>query len=197
MFNYQKHEIVSFIKGFVIGYFAIEIICWFFKALAGVRTEGEVTLVSNGKKLGSEYGELMFTAYGISGIPVMQVSRFAAKALDLGQEVEAVLDLFPELPQQALYEELYRRIETARVQKSKTYEQTLIGLLNHKLNYVMLKEIGIEPVQIPTGNIEKKVRQLAKKIKEFHIVIIDTNGFDNAQACAGGVATEELTENME
>lgn len=33
--DYQKHEIVSFIKGFAIGYFAIEIICWFFKALAG------------------------------------------------------------------------------------------------------------------------------------------------------------------
>ena len=33
--DYQKYEIVSFIKGFAIGYFVIEIICWFFKALAG------------------------------------------------------------------------------------------------------------------------------------------------------------------
>ena len=31
----RKHEFVSFIKGFAIGYFAIKIICWFFKALAG------------------------------------------------------------------------------------------------------------------------------------------------------------------
>ena len=31
--DYKKHEIVSFIKGFAIGYFAIEIICWFLKAL--------------------------------------------------------------------------------------------------------------------------------------------------------------------
>ena len=33
--DYQKREIVSFIKGFAIGYFLVEIICWFFKALAG------------------------------------------------------------------------------------------------------------------------------------------------------------------
>lgn len=33
--DYKKHEIVSFIKGFVIGYFIIELIDWFFKALAG------------------------------------------------------------------------------------------------------------------------------------------------------------------
>jgi hypothetical protein len=33
--DYKKHEIVNFIKGFAIGYFVIEIICWFFKALAG------------------------------------------------------------------------------------------------------------------------------------------------------------------
>ena len=33
--NDKKHEIISFIKGFAVGYFIVELICWFFKALAG------------------------------------------------------------------------------------------------------------------------------------------------------------------
>ena len=33
--NYKKHEIVSFVKGFAIGYFLVDKVCWFFKALAG------------------------------------------------------------------------------------------------------------------------------------------------------------------
>ena len=33
--DYKKHEIVSFIKGFAIGCFSVDIVCWFFKALAG------------------------------------------------------------------------------------------------------------------------------------------------------------------
>ena len=33
--NYKKHEIVSYVKGFAIGYFLVDIVCWFFKALAG------------------------------------------------------------------------------------------------------------------------------------------------------------------
>lgn len=33
--DYKKHEIVSFVKGFAIGYFLVDIACWFFKVLAG------------------------------------------------------------------------------------------------------------------------------------------------------------------
>ena len=40
--DYQQQDFVNFIKGFAIGYFAIEIICWFFKALAGKNKKGEI-----------------------------------------------------------------------------------------------------------------------------------------------------------
>lgn len=39
--DYKKHEIVNFIKGFAIGYFLVEIVCWFFKALAGKKIKNE------------------------------------------------------------------------------------------------------------------------------------------------------------
>lgn len=167
----------------------------FFKTLAGVRTEGHISLFVDEKKVTEEYGELMFTAYGLSGIPVMQVSRFAAEGLSKKKTVTAKLDLFPELPEDALYAEIVRRFKRAKGQHP--YEQALIGLLNHKLNYILLKEAGLEPTQTPNDNLEQAAERFIKQVKQFTVIISDTNGFDNAQACAGGVSTKELTVQME
>ena len=54
----------------------------FFKALSGVRAQGTVRLVIDGKEAAAEAGELQLTDYGISGIPVFQLSRLASRALD-------------------------------------------------------------------------------------------------------------------
>ena len=66
--------------------------------MQGIRTDGAVTLKVDGKEAARDAGEIQLTDYGISGIPVFQVSRFAAVALDQGRRVEAVLDLCPEWP---------------------------------------------------------------------------------------------------
>lgn len=71
----------------------------FFKQLAGVRADASVILYSDGRKLAEDKGEVQLTDYGISGIPVFQVSRFAARALDEGQDVRAVLNFYPECPE--------------------------------------------------------------------------------------------------
>lgn len=65
-------------------------------AAAGVRTEAAVTLYINGEKAAGESGELQITEQGISGIPVMQLSGKASRALAEGSSVQAVLDLMPE-----------------------------------------------------------------------------------------------------
>ncbi|MFR3283795.1 MAG: hypothetical protein ACLTR6_05120 [Clostridium fessum] len=64
------------------------------KQLAGVRADASVILYSDGRKLAEDKGEVQLTDYGISGIPVFQVSRFAARALDEGRDVRAVLNVF-------------------------------------------------------------------------------------------------------
>ena len=53
----------------------------FFAALAGVRIQGKVTLFVDGTKCAEDTGELQLTKYGISGIPVFQVSRYASEGL--------------------------------------------------------------------------------------------------------------------
>lgn len=165
----------------------------FFKTLAGVRTDGRVTL-HIGKETYSEEGELLFAAYGLSGIPVMQVSRYASVALAKKMPVTAELDLFPVLSKTELAEEISRRF---RKMKDNTAEEALAGLCNHKLNFVMLQLCGLEPTKKACSYGKKEAAALAEKIKRFTVKITDTNGFEQAQACTGGVPLTELTESME
>ena len=165
----------------------------FFKTLAGVRTDGRVIL-HIGKEAYSEEGELLFAAYGLSGIPVMQVSRYASVALAKKIPVTAELDLFPALSEDALADEITRRF---CVMKDNTAEEAMAGLCNHKLNYVMLQLCGLEPTKRAGSYGKKEAVALTEKIKHFTVKITDTNGFEQAQACAGGVPLAELTESME
>jgi len=65
-----------------------------FAGWAGVRTEGKVTLLAEGEKVTEETGELQLTDYGVSGIPVFQISRYAIRALKQGKKVKLYLKFF-------------------------------------------------------------------------------------------------------
>lgn len=64
----------------------------YFKQVAGVRTNAKVSVLVDGDCQAADTGELQLTNYGISGIPVFQISRFAAKALKEKKLVEAEID---------------------------------------------------------------------------------------------------------
>lgn len=161
-----------------------------FKTLSGVRLEGSIRLITKNQSF-TQAGELLFTAYGISGIPVMQVSRYATEALYQKETVTAELDLFPMLSYQELCEELSGRFQR---RKEDTAEEAMCGLCNHKLNYVILKECGIDPTKSCSTFSPKVAKTVASKLKKFSLRITDSNGFANAQACAGGILLTELTE---
>ena len=67
------------------------------KKLAGIRAEAEVKLFVENAQIASDFGEVQMTAEGISGIPVFQVSRFAAKLYLQRKKVRAEVDFFPRI----------------------------------------------------------------------------------------------------
>ena len=69
----------------------------FFKSIAGIRSDISVELYVNQKLIARDRGEVQLTEYGISGIPVFQISRFAARALAENKNTQAVLDFTPYL----------------------------------------------------------------------------------------------------
>lgn len=66
-----------------------------FRALAGIRTEASLELVVDGHSVDREVGELQLVDYGISGIPVFQLSRYAAYALQEGKKAAAYINFLP------------------------------------------------------------------------------------------------------
>ncbi len=159
------------------------------KTVSGVRTVAKVTAMADGKRLSEETGEIIFTDYGISGIPILQISRFIAKALSDGRKTMLKLDFLKDIPREALLLMLKKRISH---NPALTYEEMLIGLLNHKLNYILIKEAGSDPTMPVNRVTEKELEAILIQMKEFELPINATNSFDQAQVCAGGVSTQQI-----
>ncbi len=167
----------------------------FFKQLAGVRCEGKVALYSNGKKLAEDLGEIQLTDYGISGIPVFQVSRFASVALEKKKEVKAVLDFLPSMDREEARDFLLlRRKQFGHVK----WGDFLTGILPKKLASVVLKQTDADLEQMAAKQPVAFFEQLVKQIKAFEVKVTATNSYEQAQICCGGVDTRQIRpENLE
>lgn len=67
----------------------------FLKKVSGVRNQAEITLEIDGEPVKKETGELQWTDYGISGVAIFQLSRFAITALEEKKKVALYFDFMP------------------------------------------------------------------------------------------------------
>ena len=161
----------------------------FFKSIAGVRANGSVSIWSGDECIAKDTGEIQLTDYGISGIPVFQVSRYASKLLYEKKETDAVLDFMPDFTKTQTDAFLRAR---AKTRPDKSAEMFLIGLFHKKLCdlWIRLSEI---PRQRKAGELtEDEIARLTSLIKEFRVRVRETNPYDKAQVCCGGVDTREV-----
>lgn len=166
-----------------------------FKQAAGVRTDGSVALKINGKTMAADRGELQFTDYGISGIPVFQVSRFAARGLYEKMPVIAELDLFPGMDYASTECFLTNRIKTIGYRPA---DEFLNGILNYKLARILLDETKIPLAGLISDITPAQIKKITAAMKKLCVEIISVNSFDQAQVCSGGVDTRDVKpETME
>lgn len=163
-----------------------------YKQAAGVRTEASVTLKIDGKTAAEDRGELQFTDYGISGIPVFQVSRFAAGGIDTGRQVTAELDLLPSIDFNSTIQLLSERAKRFSYRPA---EEFLNGVLNHKLARILLKEAGIPEKGFVKDITTLQIKKLTSALKGLKTEILATNSFDQAQVCSGGIDTRDVDPN--
>lgn len=166
----------------------------FVKALAGVRAQAKVMLFADDEILSCETGEVQFTDYGVSGIPVFQISRLAAYACQKGQHVCIKLDFFPDLDNTAYNVMNKLRFET---QKDKTLENYMVGVLNKKINMVLIKEAGCKPSVTAKEAGYKKVSGIMELCRGLSLHITEPGQIENAQICAGGVDFAQINTEME
>ena len=159
------------------------------KTASGVRCGARVVAYDQEKQLAMEEGEILFTDYGISGIPILQLSRFLAKSLDKGKKCWLTLDFIKEKTEAELLTMLHKRFKQNR---QRTLEEMLVGLFNHKLNFILIKAADLDPNMPSVQLSDRDMKQLVQQMKGFQLQINGTNSFENAQVCAGGVNTKEI-----
>lgn len=166
----------------------------FYKRVAGVRCDAELTLYIDGQPIRSDRGELQWTDYGISGIPVFQLSRDAAYALQERKTVTIQIDLMPGSDSDG-YDEFWRERWTR--QGGQTMERFMTGLVNKKIGLLLLKLAGIKESEKAENVPQNRREKLEELCHSLFVTVRGTNSFEQAQVCAGGVDCHEVTDTLE
>lgn len=159
--------------------------------LSGVRADAAVTL-RIGEKEYTQEGEVQFAAYGLSGIPIFQLSRYVPKRVPDGERCVVCLDLWP-----SHTEELIVKILRAKQEHTgdRAGSDVLLGVFPEKLSQGLLARTGIPQGKKRRDWTDTDYGRLAKEIKCMSFRIRGCRGYEYAQACAGGVPLKELKGN--
>ena len=163
------------------------------KALSGVKFDGNAHIYVNDKLRRSEFGEVLFTDYGISGPPILQLSRIASYNLSKGKDISLKIDMMSNFSKDELKGFLENHFGTYSY---RSVHDALIGIINKKIIPIILKEANIDNIHKPCWSLEWEEKEmLLSLLKEWTFKVSGTNSFDNAQVTAGGVDTKEVDEN--
>jgi predicted Rossmann fold flavoprotein len=160
------------------------------KALSGVKFDGYAEIFVNNKAVQKEFGEILFTDYGISGPPILSLSRTASYGLSKNDRISLTIDMLPTISSEALPEFLENHWS---VFGSRGVHDSFIGIINKKIIPIILKEAKIEDINKPCCNLDWKERNaIYALLKQWKFEVSGTNSFTNAQVTAGGINTKEV-----
>lgn len=164
----------------------------FTKSLKGIRSICGVELIIDGKSEYKNFGEVQFTDYGLSGIPVMQLSRFVS--MSPSNDIQIHLDLAPDFSA----EELYSYLVSRREKDTGLCENMLSGIMNKQLCITIMKECSIAVNGRVNTLSDEKINVLCEILKCWKINVKNSRSFEFAQVTAGGVNCSEFSpETME
>lgn len=165
------------------------------KALSGVKINGHASLTLREDVLRKESGELLFTDYGISGPPVLQLSRFLHPHLAEGADLKLQIDFFPEKSHKEIKEMILNHVALFSYRSAM---DAFKSILPSKLIPVLLKDAGVERPSAMISEIDPvHFIRLALLLKEWSFEVTGTQGFNMAQGTYGGVDTKEVRSTLE
>ena len=151
------------------------------RSIKGVRANAKATVKDK-----SGLGEIQFTEYGLSGIPIFNLSRYAAE----GDTV--TLDLMPDYSEK----ELFSYLKTRKPQSLETY---LVGIVAKQLGQMLLKECNIGKLSRNSASLEDfEIEKIVEKLKNLQFTVKGKMPWENAQITKGGISLSEVsTKTME
>ena len=150
-----------------------------------------IIIEREGKKLYSDFGEMLFTHFGVSGPMILSASASIKPAYfkDFEHEMILKIDLKPALDREQLDKRILKDFEEA---KNKQYKNSIQKLLPSKMIPIIIKLSGIDPDK-QVNEITKEERlKLVDLLKGLPMTIIGLRGWNEAIITKGGVAVKQV-----
>ena len=149
-----------------------------------LRNVGVKLLSAKGKVLYRDFGELLFTHFGVSGPTVLSASCHLK-----GEGCRLVIDLKPALEENKLDDRIRRDLE---LYKNRTMENALIDLLPRSMIPVVLRRLQIDPAMQANALTREKRHALVGLLKAFEVEITGKRPVSEAIITSGGVKVSEI-----
>ena len=149
------------------------------KGLDGVRVKGEAALLRGPEIVAKQSGEIQFRSFGVSGIAIFDLSRFA----QVGDTIR--LDLLPGTSAPLVADNLIRRIKRF---PDRSAEKQMAGMVLPVIAHAVLRQAGLDPAEPLTAGRSVDV---ARRLKRFE-VRVERFEEKSAQVTQGGVAVDQV-----
>lgn len=159
------------------------------KELQGLALKNSgVTIYDGKKKLYEDFGELLFTHFGVSGPTVLSASSYVAKKIK-EHPLRLVIDLKPGLDAEQLDARVLRDFEEFM---NKNFNNSLDKLLPKSLIPVIIKRSGIDEYKKVHEISREERMRLIDTIKNFEFTLTGLRGYNEAIVTQGGVSVKDV-----
>ncbi len=156
------------------------------KKLQGLSLKNvKIKLIKDNKEIYNDFGEMLFTHFGVSGPVILSSSAHLVKG-DM-KNIKLVIDLKPALSEEKLDERILRDFEIC---KNKEFKNSLDKLLPKKMIPVIARKMGIDK-KINDVTKEER-RKLVKLLKNFEVNISKFRPIEEAIITSGGINIKEI-----
>jgi len=150
-----------------------------------------ITIEREGKKLYTDFGEMLFTHFGVSGPMILSASASIKPAYfkDFAHELTLKIDLKPALDREQLDKRIIKDFEEA---KNKQYKNSIQKLLPSKMIPIIIKLSGIDPDKQVNEITKEERAKLVDLLKGLPMTIIGLRGWNEAIITKGGVSVKQV-----
>lgn len=157
------------------------------KSLRGIKTDCRLSVLSGGKTVHTERGELLFAEYGLSGSVIFKSARQITE--NLSKSVTLSIDLLPDIDTDKLIDMLKAfRQNIGYLQNG----NLLLGMLPKMLALAVIKDAKLSPADDISKLTDGEIEKIAKSAKAFSVKPIAPMGLDKAQVTSGGISTKDF-----
>lgn len=182
------------VKGSLVPLIADKILCQSMQGLSLRNVKIQILDTSKNKKIYDDFGEMLFTHFGVSGPTILSGSAHLLRYKNVDEllkqnKIKLYIDLKPALSVEELDKRILRDFEEI---KNRAFKNSLEKLLPKKMIDVVINLSGINPNK-QVNSITKEERQnLVNILKKFEVTITGFRPVDEAIVTAGGISLKEI-----